>query len=228
MDIARLIDHTLLKPEATPQQIEKLCQEAREFGFAAVCVNPIYVAQAAAALLGSTTAVCTVVGFPLGATTTAVKVFEANQAIANGAGEIDMVIAIGLLKAVESAAVRDDIRQVVQAAHDGGAICKVIIETALLTHDEKILASQLAAAAGADFVKTSTGFSTAGATIADVALMRQAVGATMGIKAAGGVRSLADARAMVEAGATRIGTSGGVGLVREAQGAAAAGPAGQY
>lgn len=228
MEIARLIDHTLLKPEATPQQVEKLCAEAREYGFAAVCINPVYVPLAAELLAGSSSAVCTVVGFPLGATTTDVKVFEAEQAIASGAREIDMVIALGKLRAGEYAAVREDIRRVVEAAHTGGAICKVIIETALLTNEEKITASQLAVAAGADFVKTSTGFSTAGATTADVILMRQAVGITVGIKAAGGVRSLADAEAMVAAGATRIGTSGGVSLVREARGEAMATPGSAY
>lgn len=218
MNIARYIDHTLLKPEATPAQIEKLCAEARQYNFAAVCVNPVYVALAARMLAGSETAVCTVVGFPLGATTTEVKVFEAQQAIGYGAGEIDMVIAIGLLKAGDHEAVREDIRRVVEACHAAGAICKVIIETALLSEQEKVTASQLVVEAGADFVKTSTGFSTAGATVADVALMKRTVGERAEIKAAGGVRSLADAQAMIQAGASRIGTSGGVALVQAAQG----------
>ena len=218
MDIARLIDHTLLKAEATPGQIEQLCAEAREHGFASVCVNPSYVALAARLLAGSATLVCTVIGFPLGATTTDVKVFEAQQALGLGAREVDMVIQIGRLKGGDHDYVRADIRAVVDAAHGGGAICKVIIETALLTEDEKIAASQLAAQAGADFVKTSTGFSTGGATVADVALMRRTVGDVIGVKAAGGVRSLADAHAMIAAGATRLGTSAGVQLVREAHG----------
>lgn len=226
MDIAHLIDHTLLKPEATPAQIERLCAEAREYNFASVCVNPIYVELAAKLLHGSSSVVCTVIGFPLGATTTETKVFETQHAIQLGAREVDMVIAIGMLKAGEHAYVREDIRRVVEAAHATGAICKVIIETALLTDEEKVAASKLVAEAGADFVKTSTGFSTAGATVADVRLMREAVGPTFGLKAAGGVRSLADAHAMIEAGATRLGTSSGVALVREARGESAAGQTG--
>lgn len=218
MDIARLIDHTLLKPEATPEQIERLCAEAREHGFASVCVNPSYVALAARLLNGSATLVCTVIGFPLGATTSEAKLFEAQQALSLGAREVDMVIHIGRLKGHDHDYVRADIRAVVDAAHANGAICKVIIETALLAEGEKIAASQLAAQAGADFVKTSTGFSTGGATVADVALMRRTVGETIGVKAAGGVRSLADAQALIAAGATRLGTSAGVQLVREARG----------
>lgn len=218
MDIARLIDHTLLKPEATPEQIERLCAEAREHGFASVCVNPSYVALAARLLSGSATLVCTVIGFPLGATTSETKLFEAQQALNLGAREVDMVIHVGHLKGHDHDYVRADIRAVVDAAHANGAICKVIIETALLAEDEKIAACQLAAQAGADFVKTSTGFSTGGATVADVALMRRTVGETIGVKAAGGVRSLADAQALIAAGATRLGTSAGVQLVREARG----------
>lgn len=228
MEIARLIDHTLLKPEATPQQIEQLCAEAREYAFASVCVQPRYVAQATRALAGSSSVVCTVIGFPLGATTTATKVFETHDAIANGAREVDMVIAIGLLKAGELAAVQEDIQAVVDAAHAGNALCKVIIETALLADEEKATAARLVAAAGADFVKTSTGFAASGATVADVALLRGVVGPDLGVKAAGGVRSLADAQAMIEAGATRLGTSSGVQLVREASGAATTPTAAAY
>lgn len=228
MDIARYIDHTLLKADATPAQIEQLCAEAREYTFATVCVNPLYVRLAARLLAGSDSAVCTVAGFPLGTTTSEVKVFEAEQAIASGATEIDMVIAIGLLKAGELDAVREEIRRVAEACHAANAICKVIIETALLSDDEKVAASQLVIEAGADFVKTSTGFSTAGATIADVALMKRTVGERARIKAAGGVRTLADAMAMIEAGANRIGTSGGVALVQAARGEAGSASGGAY
>lgn len=224
-EIAALIDHTLLKPEATPQQIAQLCAEAREHGFASVCVNPTFVAQCADLLAGSGVAVCTVVGFPLGASASAVKVFETHQAVEQGAREIDMVIAVGRMRAGEHAAVQEDIAGVVGAAHAGGAICKVIIETALLTDEQKAAACRLAVAAGADFVKTSTGFAAGGATAADVALMRAAVGPRVGVKAAGGIRSLADAQAMVAAGATRLGSSSGVQIVREALGRAAAAPA---
>ncbi|MGB9754455.1 MAG: deoxyribose-phosphate aldolase [Roseiflexus castenholzii] len=215
MDIARMIDHTLLKLDATPQQIAQLCAEAREYGFAAVCVNPVYVAQAAALLAGSVTVVCSVAGFPLGANGTAAKVFETRQAIADGAREIDMVISIGHLKSGDDDHVRNDIRSVVETAHAGGAICKVIIETALLTDDEKRRACTLSVEAGADFVKTSTGFASGGATVADVTLMRAVVGDRARIKAAGGIRTLADARAMIAAGADRIGTSSGIAIVRE-------------
>jgi deoxyribose-phosphate aldolase len=221
MDIARFVDHTLLKPDATPEQIQKLCAEAREYGFASVCVNPSYVPQAAKALEGSTSVVCTVIGFPLGATSTESKVFETQAAIAQGAREVDMVIQIGWLKAGNREAVLTDIRAVVEAAHANGGLCKVIIETALLSDDEKIAATELVVQAGADFVKTSTGFSTGGATVGDVALLRRAAGPTIGVKAAGGIRSLADAQAMITAGATRLGTSAGVQLVREARGEAA-------
>lgn len=218
-DIARLIDHTLLKPEATPDEIEKLCHEAREYRFAAVCVNPPYVKQCAQLLRGTDVAVCTVVGFPLGAHTTEVKVFEAQQAITDGATEIDMVINIGALKAKQYDRVREDIRAVCDAAHARGAIVKVIIEAALLTDDEKVRACELAREAGADFVKTSTGFGPGGATVHDVALMARTVGGQLGVKAAGGIRSYEQAQAMVAAGATRIGASAGVKIVAEAKAA---------
>jgi deoxyribose-phosphate aldolase len=214
--VARLIDHTLLKPQATPAQIGRLCDQARRYGFASVCINPVYVRLAAERLAGSGVAVCTVVGFPLGANTTVIKVQEAQQAIADGATEIDMVIQIGALKAGDHRAVQDDIAAVSSACHAGGALLKVIIEAVLLTDEEKVTACRLAQAAGADFVKTSTGFAGGGATVADVRLMRQAVGPEMGIKAAGGVHSYADAMAMVEAGATRIGASAGVEIVEQA------------
>lgn len=213
--IASYIDHTLLKPEATPAQIVQLCAEAREQHFASVCVNASHVALCARQLAGSGVAVCTVVGFPLGATSTATKVFEAKEAIANGASEVDMVIPIGLLKAGDYQGVLNDIQAVVNACHAGNAICKVIIETALLNDAEKVAASLLCVRAGADFVKTSTGFSTGGATPSDVALMRRTVGPSMGVKAAGGVRSYADALAMIAAGATRLGASAGVAVARE-------------
>lgn len=217
--LARLIDHTLLKADATPAQIEQLCREAVQYGFAAVCVNPAYVPlcrQVLAESGGSDSAICTVVGFPLGATTTATRVFETRQAIEAGAREIDMVMAIGRLKAGDYAAVRDDMAQVIAASHAAGALCKVIIETALLSDAEKVAACLLAAGAQADFVKTSTGFSSGGATVADVTLMRHVVGHAIGVKAAGGVRTLAAAQAMLAAGATRIGTSAGVHLLCEA------------
>jgi deoxyribose-phosphate aldolase len=217
-EIAKYIDHTLLKPEATPEEIEKLCREARENGFAAVCVNPPFVKQCAELLRGSGVAVATVVGFPLGAHTTATKVFETEQALVDGATEIDMVINVGALKARRDDYVRDDIRAVVEAAHRAGALVKVIIEAALLTDEEKVRASKLSKEAGADFVKTSTGFGPGGATAHDVALMRQAVGPGLGIKAAGGVKNLAQAEEMIAAGATRIGASAGVKIVQEARG----------
>ena len=214
--LARYIDHTLLKPEATPAQIAQLCAEARDHAFAAVCINPINVAQAADLLQGTSVAVCTVVGFPLGATPPEVKAFEAQQAMNQGASEIDMVINIGALKAGLFEVVRQDIALMVETckAHPRHALVKVIIEACLLTVDEKVRVCQIAQAAGADFVKTSTGFSTSGATVADVALMRRTVGPAMGVKAAGGVRTRADAEAMIAAGATRIGTSSGVKLVQ--------------
>ncbi|NTV65337.1 MAG: deoxyribose-phosphate aldolase [Oscillochloris sp.] len=216
--IAGLIDHTLLKPEATPAQIEQLCAEAAEHRFASVCVNPAYVPLCVQRLANTPVAVCTVIGFPLGATTTDVKVFEAAQAVADGARELDMVIAIGQLKAGQYRRVAEDIRQVAAIGHTQGALVKVIIETILLSDEEKVAACLLAARAGADVVKTSTGFAGGGATVADVTLMRRTVGPEVGVKAAGGVRSLAEARAMIAAGATRIGTSAGIAILQEAEG----------
>lgn len=221
-DIAGYIDHTLLKPEATPAEIEKLCREAREYHFAAVCVNPPFVKQCAELLRGSGVHVATVVGFPLGAHTTATKVFETEQACVDGATEIDMVINIGALKAGRDELVREDILGVVESAHRAGALVKVIIEAALLTDEEKIRASRLSQAAGADFVKTSTGFGPGGATAHDVALMRQTVGPAIGVKAAGGVKDYKQAQEMIQAGATRIGASAGVKIVQAARGEQAA------
>ncbi|MCY7191200.1 deoxyribose-phosphate aldolase [Streptococcus gallolyticus] len=211
MAINRYIDHTLLKPESTQTQIDKLIAEAVEHQFASVCVNPTWVSYAAKALKGTEVNVCTVIGFPLGANTSSVKAFETKDVVANGADEIDMVINIGQLKSGQYDAVEADIRAVVEAS--GDKLVKVIIETCLLTDDEKVKACQLAVAAGADYVKTSTGFSTAGANIADVTLMRKTVGPNIGVKAAGGTRSYADAEAFIKAGATRIGTSAGVAIV---------------
>lgn len=208
----KLIDHTLLKADATEDQIQKLCQEAREYEFISVCINPAWVKKAAAFLTDSSVKVCTVIGFPLGATTSEVKAFEARDAIQNGATEVDMVINIGALKDRDLELVERDIRQVVEAA-EGKALTKVIIEACLLTNEEKILACEAAKKAGADFVKTSTGFSTGGATPEDVKLMRSTVGPDMGVKASGGVRTYEDAKTMLEAGATRLGTSNGVALL---------------
>ena len=213
--VARLIDHTILKPEASPQQIERLCQEALRYGFAAVCVQPCYVALAASRLRGTPVKVASVIGFPQGATLTAVKRFEAQEAVRLGAGELDMVQNVGALKAGDRAAITRDIAAVVEVGHGQGALVKVILENALLTHDEKVLACQLALAAGADFVKTSTGFSSGGATAEDVALMRSVVGEQAGVKAAGGIRSAADVLAMIAAGASRIGASASVAIVQE-------------
>jgi deoxyribose-phosphate aldolase len=225
--IARLVDHTLLKPEATPRQIEQLCDEALEFHFAAACVHSGFVGRVAARLSGSDVAPCSVVGFPFGANLTSVKVYEARQAIAAGAREVDMVIPIGLLKAGEYARAAEDLVDVTRAAHAHGVLVKVILETALLSDEEKVAACMLAAGTGVDFVKTSTGFAGGGATDTDVALMRQVVGGQMGVKAAGGIRSLDDARRMVAAGATRLGTSAGVNIARQAQGqSATSSPAG--
>lgn len=206
---ASYIDHTLLKQDATKSQIEVLCQEAAKYEFASVCVNPTWVAFAAELLTDSPVKVCTVIGFPLGASTTDVKVFETKDAIAKGATEIDMVLNVGALKSGLTEEVQKDIEAVVEAAK-GKAIVKVILETCLLTKDEIVLASQLSKNAGADFVKTSTGFSTGGATAEDVALMKKTVGDDLEVKASGGVRSIEDFNAMVEAGATRIGASSGV------------------
>ncbi|MFC4801965.1 deoxyribose-phosphate aldolase [Neobacillus sp. GCM10023253] len=213
-NIARLIDHTLLKPEATKEQIVKLAEEAKEYSFASVCVNPAWVKTAAEILKDSPDVkVCTVIGFPLGATTSETKAFETKNAIENGADEIDMVINIGALKAQQDDLVESDIRSVVEAAK-GKALVKVIIETSLLTDEEKKRACELSVKAGADFVKTSTGFSTGGATVEDIRLMRETVGPDIGVKASGGVRSREDALAMVEAGATRIGASSGVAICK--------------
>jgi deoxyribose-phosphate aldolase len=220
-DIARYIDHTLLKADATIDQITKLCQEAKEFGFASVCVNPYFVKHCTKQLNGSFVKVCTVIGFPLGANVTKTKAREARRAIRDGAQEIDMVINVGALKSGLDDVVYRDIRAVAKVARKGGAICKCILETCLLTDDEKTRACELARRAKADFVKTSTGFSSHGATVEDIALMSQAVaGAGMGVKASGGIRNLADAQKMIDAGATRIGASAGVQIVKEAQGAA--------
>ena len=213
-NLAAMIDHTLLKPEATPDQIAQLCYEARKHGFAAVCVNPTHVALAAQLLKGSSVAVCTVIGFPLGATPPEVKAYEAQLAIEQGATEIDMVINIGALKSKDYEHVARDIRAVVRVCHTQPVLVKVIIEAALLTDEEKIAACLLAKECGADFVKTSTGFASGGATVADVALMRRVVGLQMGVKAAGGVRTKADAEAFVAAGATRLGASAGVKIIQ--------------
>ncbi|MCL7452634.1 MAG: deoxyribose-phosphate aldolase [Anaerolineae bacterium] len=213
-----MIDHTLLKADASQDQIAQLCFEARKYGFAAVCVNPTYVKLCAQLLKDTPVAVCTVVGFPLGATPPEVKAYEAQQAIDDGATEVDMVINVGALKSKDYALVERDIATVARTAHGGGALLKVIIEAALLTDEEKVIASQLAKAAGADYVKTSTGFGPGGATVHDVALMREAVGPALGVKAAGGIKSYDDARAMIAAGATRIGASAGVEIVGQARG----------
>jgi len=218
-DIARLIDHTLLKPEASRDDIRRLCEEALKYGFASVCVNPWNVSQAAELLRGSEVRVCTVAGFPLGATLPQVKVYEAEEAIKLGAQEIDMVLNIGALKSHEDEAVEADIRGVVEASHRGRAMVKVILEAALLTTDEKVRGSLAAKNAGADFVKTSTGFGPGGATAEDVRLMRAVVGSGIGIKAAGGVRSFEDLQKMVEAGATRIGASASVKILEQARAA---------
>jgi deoxyribose-phosphate aldolase len=216
--VSAMIDHTLLKPDATRADIEKLCQEAAEFRFATVCVNPSWVALAASRLRGTGVGVCSVVGFPLGATTADVKQYETRRAIFDGAAEIDMVINIGALKSGDLRTVERDIEAVVDPCRQCGVVSKVIIEAALLTDEEKITASTLTKAAGADFVKTSTGFGPGGATVADVALMRRVVGADMGVKAAGGVRDLEGLKAMVAAGATRVGASAGVKIVQQSKG----------
>lgn len=227
-EIARMIDHTLLKPDATRAQIETLCAEAREHGFATVCVNPTWVRLCADLLRGSETRVCTVAGFPLGATPGPVKAFETIRVIEDGATEVDMVMNVGALKSGDYRLVERDVAGVADACCERGALSKVIIETALLTDDEKVKACVIVKAAGADFVKTSTGFASGGATAADVALMRRVVGPEMGVKAAGGVKDLKSAQAMIEAGADRIGASVGVKIVQESRGQkpAAGGPAG--
>lgn len=215
-NVAAMIDHTLLKPDATQDQIAQLCYEARTYKFASVCINPAHVKLAAQLLKDSGVPVCTVVGFPLGATPVTVKAFETQQAIRDGASEIDMVINIGALKSQAYKTVYEDIATVVRTAHAANVLLKVIIETALLTDEEKVIACQLSKTAGADFVKTSTGFGPGGATVEDVALMRRIVGVELGVKASGGVRNLADAQAMIAAGANRLGASAGVKIMKEA------------
>jgi deoxyribose-phosphate aldolase len=210
MNLARMIDHTLLKPDAVRVEIEQLCAEALHYGFAGVCVNPSYVQTAAKLLRGSSVNVCTVIGFPLGATSTAAKVFETIQALQDGAQEVDMVINVGMLKSGDCSFVRNDIAAVVEAARIRNAATKVILETCLLTDEEIIIVCSLAKDAGADFVKTSTGFSKGGATVHDIALMRKTVGAAIGVKASGGIRTREQALAMIAAGATRIGTSSSI------------------
>ncbi|MFQ5663022.1 MAG: deoxyribose-phosphate aldolase [Terriglobia bacterium] len=217
-DIGALIDHTLLRPEASRTDILKLCEEAKQFGFATVVVNPAWVAVAAAALRDTPVKVCTVVGFPLGATLPEVKIYESEQVVKLGAQEVDMVMNVGALKSGEDEMVEQDIRGVVEVCHRGGALVKVILECALLSDEEKVRASHRAQAAGADFVKTSTGFGPGGATAHDVELMQLIVGPTMGVKAAGGIRSYEDVRKMLSAGATRIGASASVKILQEAAG----------
>jgi deoxyribose-phosphate aldolase len=218
LGIARLIDHTLLKPDASAAEIAQLCREAREYHFASVCVNSAYVPLCADLLKGSDVAVCTVVGFPLGASPAEVKAYEAQLAIQNGATEIDMVLNIGALKSRDLKALYHDIATVVSTCHANNVICKVIFETSKLTDEEKVIAAQVSKMAEADFVKTSTGFGGGGATVGDVALMRKVVGPDIGVKASGGVRNYEDAQAMVKAGATRIGASAGVAIVKAERG----------
>lgn len=218
MEINQMIDHTILKADATQEDVARIIEEAKEYNFFSVCINPCWVAFAKEQLVNTSVAVCTVIGFPLGANTSEVKAYEATDAINNGATEVDMVINIGALKSGQYKRVLKDIEAVVMAAK-GKALVKVIIETALLTEAEKMKACELAQEAGADFVKTSTGFSTGGATVADITLMRQTVGPQMGVKASGGIHNQAEAEAMIAAGATRIGTSAGVAIMQRATGA---------
>lgn len=218
MVIAKFIDHTLLKPDAVQSEIEKLCREAREYEFASVCVNPYWVKLCAAMLKGSSVKVCTVIGFPLGANSYETKVFETGLAIEDGASEIDMVINIGAIKSSDYEVVKREIESVAGCARSLNAILKVIIETSLLTDDEKARACKISKEAGADFVKTSTGFAGGGATVADIELMRRTVGSEMGVKASGGIRDFQTAQQMINAGATRIGASAGVNIVKESQG----------
>ena len=213
-ELSHMIDHTLLKADATQDEIAQLCYEARKHDFASVCVNPSYVKLCAELLDGTDVLVCTVVGFPLGATSTEAKTFETQKAVRDGATEVDMVINVGALKSRDYEVVEQDIASIARACHAGGAILKVIIEAALLTDEEKVAACQLAKVAGADFVKTSTGFGPGGATPEDVALMRQVVGSEMGVKAAGGIKTTADAKRMIEAGASRIGASASIKIVQ--------------
>ena len=218
VDLAKYIDHTLLKPDTTSDEIDVLCDEALEYGFASVCINPTWVKRAAERLRGSDVKVCTVIGFPLGANAPEIKAMEARRALRDGAREVDMVINVGALKSGMHDVVKKDIEKVVDAAHESGAVCKVVLETALLTDEEKVIASALSKQAKADFVKTSTGFGGGGATVYDVALMRETVGPDMGVKASGGVRTLEDAEDMIAAGATRIGASAGVQIVGGSEG----------
>jgi deoxyribose-phosphate aldolase len=213
IDLAGFIDHTLLKPEASAADIDRMCEEAVEYDFASVCVNPFWARRVAENLRGSDVVTCCVVGFPLGATPPAIKAMEARRAIRDGAREIDMVVNVGALKSGDFETVATDIEGVADACREAGAICKVIIEAALLTDEEKVIASRLARVARADFVKTSTGFGPGGATVYDVALMREAVGPKMGVKASGGIRTRDDAKQMIAAGATRIGASAGIAIV---------------
>lgn len=215
--LSHKIDHTLLKPDATQDEIARLCYEARKYGFASVCVNPAYVRLCADLLQDTEVLVCTVIGFPLGATSTEAKVFEAQKAVRDGAAEVDMVINVGALKSRDYELVEHDIAAIARAVHAGNGILKVIIEAALLTDEEKVAASQLAKVAGADFVKTSTGFGPGGATPEDVALIRRVVGPRMGIKAAGGIKTYADAKKMIAAGATRLGASASVKIIQGAE-----------
>jgi deoxyribose-phosphate aldolase len=219
--VARLIDHTILKPEATRDEVRQVCAEARQYAFASVCVNAFWVPLVASELAGSPVLTCTVAGFPLGATSTDAKVAEARFAMREGASEIDMVLNIGALRGGELHAVEHDIRAVAEAAHSGGSVLKVILETALLDDAMKVAACQLAQKAGADFVKTSTGFSKGGATVEDVTLMRRTVGSSMGVKASGGIRTLETLRAMVAAGASRVGASASVAIMEAAMSEAA-------
>jgi deoxyribose-phosphate aldolase len=212
-DLSGFIDHTLLKPDATSSDIDRMCAEAVEYGFASVCVNPTWAKRVADAVKGSSVVACCVVGFPLGAATAEIKAMEARRAIRDGAREIDMVINVGALKSGDYDLVRRDIAGVSEACREAGALCKVILETALLTDEEKVVASKLAVEAKADFVKTSTGFGPGGATVYDVALMREAVGPKVGVKASGGIRTADDVKQMIAAGATRIGASAGVQIV---------------
>ncbi len=212
--LSHMIDHTILKPEATQDQIAQLCFEARKYGFASVCVNPTNVKLCASLLQGTDIDICTVVGFPLGATPTDVKVFETQQAIREGATEVDMVMNVGALKSRDYELLRGDIAAIARVCHAGNAILKVIIEAALLTDEEKVIACQLAKVAGADFVKTSTGFGPGGATVEDVALMRRVVGPSIGVKAAGGIKTLEDAQKMIAAGASRLGASASVKIIQ--------------
>ena len=214
--LAKYIDHTLLKPDATQDQIDEVLAQAKQYGFASVCINPYWVVRAAASLRDTDVNVCTVIGFPLGANTTQTKVFETGQAIDEGAQEIDMVLNIGELKAGHDGHVRADIQAVADMTHAKGGLLKVIIEAVLLTDDEKVTACKLAAAAGADYVKTSTGFAAGGATVHDVALMRKTVGDKLGVKAAGGIHTYAEAKALIDAGADRLGASAGIQILKEA------------